>query len=93
MSLEATNRAHLFTPRHALVPAHGEARASDHPTGWHRYVYSNNRKDIGTMDPAFALAAGVIGTFPLLGPSATAPEWKLPLPPPVRPFEAPPRIK
>ena len=37
------------------------------PTGWRRFVYSTNHKDIGTMYLVFAIIAGIIGGLMSMG--------------------------
>ena len=51
-----------------MAGAHDHAHDShgDHahtPSGWRRYVYSTNHKDIGTMYLIFAIVSGLVGGF------------------------------
>ena len=43
--------------------AAAHAHDDDHhtPTGWRRFVYSTNHKDIGTMYLVFAIIGGLVG--------------------------------
>jgi cytochrome c oxidase subunit 1 len=47
--------------------AHDDHNGHANPTGWRRFVYSTNHKDIGTMYLAFALVGGLIGGILSIG--------------------------
>ncbi|MCZ6844921.1 MAG: cytochrome c oxidase subunit I, partial [Alphaproteobacteria bacterium] len=46
-----------ITDRAPIEDTHAEHR----PTGWRRFAYSTNHKDIGTMYIVFSIVAGLIG--------------------------------
>ena len=49
----------------ATAAAAHDAHDDHHtPTGWRRFVYSTNHKDIGTMYLVFAIVTGLIGGAP-----------------------------
>jgi cytochrome c oxidase subunit 1 len=47
--------------------AHDHAHEHHTPTGWRRWVYSTNHKDIGTMYLVFAMMGGLIGLILSIG--------------------------
>src|SRR4051794_37427084 len=52
---------------HEAHAAHDDHNGHANPTGWRRFVYSTNHKDIGTMYLAFALVGGLIGGILSIG--------------------------
>ena len=52
---------------HDAHDAHGAHEAHATPTGWRRFVYSTNHKDIGTMYLIFAMVGGFIGACLSIG--------------------------
>jgi cytochrome c oxidase subunit 1 len=51
----------------AVTPGHVAHLKHDHPTGWRRFAYSTNHKDIGTMYLVFALVGGLVGGILSIG--------------------------
>jgi cytochrome c oxidase subunit 1 len=52
---------------HGAHEAHGDHNGHAIPTGWRRFVYSTNHKDIGTMYLVFALVGGLVGGLLSIG--------------------------
>ncbi len=46
---------------YGIAAGHGAEDHEHHPTGWRRWVYSTNHKDIGTMYIILSIVAAIIG--------------------------------
>jgi len=62
---EAVRRGCEIMPTTETLSDHPSSHdtSHDHPTGWRRYVYSTNHKDIGTMYFVFSICAGLVGAL------------------------------
>lgn len=56
----------MLSPSPNAAP-HSLHAIQGHPTGWRRYIYSTNHKDIGTMYLVFAITSGFVGGLLSLG--------------------------
>ncbi len=67
--MATTTHTHGVQGVQGIHEAHGAHDLNGHaiPTGWRRFVYSTNHKDIGTMYLVFALVGGLIGGILSIG--------------------------
>ncbi len=66
----------MASQAHAHHDDHND-HAHHTPTGWRRYMYSTNHKDIGTLYIIFAICAGIVGTL-LVDRHPHGTEWHRP---------------